>query len=100
MNGTWYGPYELLRKIAAGGMAEVHLARRWGDSGFYREMVVKRLFPQFAHNPASLLLFQYEARVMAELAHPNIPQIFDLGECEDTWYIAMEYVPGVNLAAS
>lgn len=98
MNGTWYGPYELLRKIAAGGMAEVHLARRWGDSGFYREMVVKRLFPQFAHNPASLLLFQYEARVMAELAHPNIPQIFDLGECEDTWYIAMEYVPGVNLA--
>jgi serine/threonine protein kinase len=98
VNGTWYGPYELLRKIAAGGMAEVHLARRWGDSGFYREMVVKRLFPQFAHNPASLLLFQYEARVMAELAHPNIPQIFDLGECEDTWYIAMEYVPGVNLA--
>jgi serine/threonine protein kinase len=98
VNGTWYGPYELLRKIAAGGMAEVHLARRWGDSGFYREMVVKRLFPQFANNPASLVLFQYEARVMAELAHPNIPQIFDLGECEDTWYIAMEYVPGVNLA--
>lgn len=98
VNGTWYGPYELLRKIAAGGMAEVHLARRWGDSGFYREMVVKRLFPQYAHNPASLVLFQYEARVMAELTHPNIPQIFDLGECEDTWYIAMEYVPGVNLA--
>jgi len=98
VNGTWYGQYELLRKIAAGGMAEVHLARRWGDSGFYRELVVKRLFPQFAQNPASLLLFQYEARVMAELGHPNIPQIFDLGECEDTWYIAMEYVPGINLA--
>ncbi|MBK7156123.1 MAG: hypothetical protein IPH72_30845 [Sandaracinaceae bacterium] len=48
-------------------MAEVHLARRWGLPT-YREMVVKRLFPQFAHNPASLLLFQYEARVMAELA--------------------------------
>ncbi|MCA9574732.1 MAG: serine/threonine-protein kinase [Polyangiales bacterium] len=98
MNGTWYGPYELLRKVAAGGMAEVFLARRWGDSEFYRELVVKRLFAQYANNPASLLLFQYEARVMAELSHPNIPQIFDLGAAENTWYIAMEYVAGVNLA--
>ncbi len=98
MNDNWYGPYELLRKLAAGGMGEVHLARRWGDSGFYRELVIKRLFPQFASHEASLLMFQYEARVMAELQHPNIPQIYDLGMLGDTWFIAMEHVPGSNLA--
>ena len=98
MSATWYANYELLRKLAAGGMGEVHLARQWGQSGFYRELVVKRLFPHLANNEASLLMFQYEARVMAELQHPNIPQIYDLGAADGTWYIAMEYVPGVNVA--
>jgi eukaryotic-like serine/threonine-protein kinase len=98
VTGTPFGRYELLRKIAAGGMAEVFLAREWGQGGFFHDLVIKRLFPHLVDHEATLRSFQYEARLMAELRHPNIPKVTDLGAADSTWYIAMEYVEGLNVA--
>jgi serine/threonine-protein kinase len=91
------GRYELLHKIAAGGMAEVFLARQWGQGGFFRDVVIKRLFPHYAEHDHALRMFQDEARLLAELSHPNIPQAYDLGYSDGFWYLAMEHVGGVTL---
>ncbi|NLE48341.1 MAG: serine/threonine protein kinase [Sandaracinaceae bacterium] len=93
-----FGRYELIRKIAAGGMADVFLAREWGEAGFFRELAIKRLFPHLVEHAPSLRSFQTEARLMSEFLHPNIPQVYDLGYCDGQWYVAMEYVDGPNLA--
>jgi eukaryotic-like serine/threonine-protein kinase len=92
------GRYELLHKIAAGGMAEIFLARQWGQGGFFRDVVIKRLFPHYAEHEHALRMFQDEARLLAELSHPNIPQVYDLGYADGYWYLAMEYLRGVSLA--
>jgi serine/threonine protein kinase len=91
------GRYELLHKIAAGGMAEVFLARQWGQGGFLRDVVIKRLFPHYAEHEHTLRMFQDEARLLSELSHPNIPQAYDLGCADSYWYLAMEHVSGVTL---
>jgi serine/threonine protein kinase len=92
-----FGRYELLHKVAAGGMAEIFLARQWGQAGFFRDVVIKRLFPYFAENAHVLRMFQDEARLLSELSHPNIPQVFDLGYADGHWYLAMEYVSGFSV---
>ena len=96
--GTPYGRFELLRKIAAGGMAEIFLARHWGQGGFFRDVVIKRLFKNFVEHEPTLRMFHYEAQLLAHLTHPNIPQVYDLGFADGTWFIAMEFVDGWNLA--
>ncbi len=97
MTGRYFGRYELLRKIAAGGMAEIYLARMRGEAGFVRDVVVKRMFPHLAEHPPTLELFQYEALLLAELNHPNIPYVFELGWVEGTWYLAMEHIDGYSV---
>lgn len=92
------GRFELLHKIAAGGMAEIFLARQWGQGGFFRDVVIKRLFSHYAEHERALRMFQDEARLLSELSHPNIPQVYDLGYADGYWYLAMEYVRGVSLA--
>jgi serine/threonine protein kinase len=94
------GPYELLRRIATGGMAEVYLARRAGPHGFKKIVAVKRILPQYARDPDFVAMFVDEARVCARLGHPNIVQVFDFGEQDGELYMAMEYVdatPGGGL---
>jgi tRNA A-37 threonylcarbamoyl transferase component Bud32 len=91
------GRYELLHKIAAGGMAEIFLARQWGQGGFFRDVVIKRLFAHYAEHEHALRMFQDEARLLAELSHPNIPQVYDLGYADGVWYLAMEHVSGFTL---
>jgi serine/threonine protein kinase len=98
MTAARLGRYELVRKIAAGGMAEIFLARQWGAGGFFRDVVIKRLFRHLAEHPAQLRMFQDEGRLLAALSHPNIPQVYDLEFAEGHWYIAMEYVDGWNVA--
>ncbi len=98
MTGTSYGRFELIRKIAAGGMAEIFLGRQWGEGGFFRDVVIKRLFQNFVEHEPTLRMFHYEARLLAHLSHPNIPQVFDLGFADGTWFLAMEYVDGWNVA--
>ncbi len=98
MNAPRLGRYELVRKIAAGGMAEIFLARQWGAGGFFRDVVIKRLFRHLAEHPRQLRMFQDEARLLATLSHPNIPQVYDLAFADGHWYMAMEYVEGWNVA--
>lgn len=92
------GPYELIQRIATGGMAEVYLARRAGPHGFQKVVAVKRILPQLAQDPDFLAMFIDEARVCARLAHPNIVQVFDFGEQDGELYMAMEYVDGTTAA--
>ena len=79
-------------------MAEIFLARQWGQGGFFRDVVIKRLFPHYAEHEHALRMFQDEARLLAELSHPNIPQVYDLGYGDGYWYLAMEHVGGFSLA--
>src|SRR5271165_5164148 len=90
------GPYELLRRIATGGMAEVYLARRAGPFGFQKLVAVKRILPQYTRDPDFVAMFIDEARVCARLGHPNIVQVFDFGEQDGELYMAMEYVDGTT----
>jgi serine/threonine-protein kinase len=90
------GPYELLRRIATGGMAEVYLARRAGPHGFQKIVAVKRILPQYARDTDFVAMFVDEARVCARLGHPNIVQVFDFGEQDGELYMAMEFVDGTT----
>lgn len=92
------GRYKLLRKLANGNMGEVFLAEYTGEAGFVRRVVVKRLFAHLARHPEALRMFQDEARVLASLNHPNIPQAYDLGFAFGHWYLVIELVPGHTLA--
>ncbi len=92
-----YGRYQLIKKIAVGGMGEVWLARQKGLSGFEKLVVVKRLLPHLTAEQEFINMFFDEARIAALLNHPNIAQIYDLGEVNGEYYIAMEFVPGENL---
>jgi protein kinase-like protein len=92
-----YGPYQLLEKIAVGGMAELFRAKRTGVEGFEKVLAVKRILPHLSDNKEFVDMFIDEAKMVAGLAHPNIVQIFDLGKIEKSYYIAMEYVHGRDL---
>jgi serine/threonine-protein kinase len=93
------GKYELIRKLAVGGMAEVFLAKSGGAMGFTKTVVLKRILPHLADDPRFVEMFLREAKIAAELAHPNVVQIFDFGESEGRYFIAMEYVDGPNMRA-
>ena len=92
-----FGPYQLLERVAVGGMAEVFRAKRAGVEGFEKVVAVKRILPHLSDNEEFVEMFVHEAKVVAGLAHPNIVQIFDLGRIGRSYYIAMEYVHGHDL---
>lgn len=93
------GKYELIRKLAVGGMAEVFLAKSAGAMGFTKTVVLKRILPHLADDPRFVEMFLREAKIAAELTHPNVVHVFDFGESEGRYYIAMEYVDGPNMRA-
>ncbi len=80
-------------------MAEVWRARSRGAAGFEKTVVLKRVLPALMANPSFAELLVREAKIAALLSHPNIVQIFDLGEQQGAYFIAMEYVRGRDLAA-
>ena len=92
-----FGPYQLIDRIAVGGMAEVFKAKRSGVEGFEKIVALKRILPHLSENKEFLDMFVDEAKMVAGLTHPNIVQIFDLGRIESSYYIAMEYVHGRDL---
>ena len=92
-----YGKYTLFERLGQGGMAEVFLARQDGAGGFAKKVVIKRILGDFATDATFVEMFLAEAKLAAHLSHPNIVQIFDMGQEGDTYYIAMEYVSGPNL---
>jgi serine/threonine protein kinase len=92
-----FGKYFLLEKLATGGMGEVFLARQEGPAGFEKILVVKKILGHLTENKEFVELFLGEARLAARMNHRNIVQVFELGEHEGTYYIAMEYVLGKSL---
>ncbi|MHB8878843.1 MAG: serine/threonine-protein kinase [Myxococcaceae bacterium] len=96
--GGVVGRYTLLAKIATGGMAEIWLARQAGPQGFQKVVVVKRILDSFSEDEEFVEMFLDEARIAAQLNHPNIVQISDLGEHAGAFYMAMEYLAGQDLA--
>jgi eukaryotic-like serine/threonine-protein kinase len=96
---TVYGKYQLIELLARGGMAEVYKAKAHGVEGFEKVLVIKRILPELSENPRFVSMFIDEAKIAVTLTHANIVQVFDLGHAEGTYFIAMEYVAGMDLAA-
>jgi serine/threonine protein kinase len=91
------GRYTLLRRLAIGGMAEIYLARQAAMAGFEKEVVIKRLRPELADDPRIVEMFLDEAKIGAQLNHPNIVHVYDVDEHDGVPYIAMEYIVGEEL---
>jgi serine/threonine protein kinase len=94
---TTFGRYRLLGRIGEGGMAEVYRALMTGPEGFERELVLKRILPRLSGTGDFKTMFIREAKISALLLHPNIVQIYEFGEAEGAYFIAMESVQGVTL---
>ncbi|HEX4622164.1 MAG TPA: protein kinase, partial [Myxococcaceae bacterium] len=92
-----FAKYQILRRLAVGGMGEVFLARQVGVQGFERLVILKSLLPDLAADPNFVQSFLDEARVAATLNHPNVVSIFEVGLWEGAYFIAMEYIDGSNL---
>jgi eukaryotic-like serine/threonine-protein kinase len=89
--------YTLLRRLGAGGMAEVFLAKQDGQGGFEKLVVVKRILPGLVENPEFLKMFLDEARLAADLRHPNIVNIYDVSQDRGTHFILMEFLHGQDV---
>ena len=89
--------YKILGHLAKGGMADLWLARVEGLAGFEKLVVVKTLLPELTADARFTEMFLREARLAALLNHPNCIQIFDLGQENGVYFIAMEYVDGCSL---
>lgn len=92
-----FGKYQILGRVAVGGMAEIYKARLDGEGGFQRTFALKRILPHLTSRPEFVDMLVEEAKIAGLLSHANIVQIMDLGEVGGTYYIAMEYVDGPDL---
>ncbi len=97
MSGIRFGKYVLLDRIAVGGMAEIFLARQEGLEGFEKTIVIKRIRPHLSNQKSFVKMFLNEAKLAAQLNHPNIVQIYDLGKVGESYFIAMEYIFGRDM---
>jgi serine/threonine protein kinase len=91
--------YDILDRIATGGMAEVFLAKAYGAHGFEKTIAIKRILPELARDPEFEARFIAEAKVAVKLSHANVVQVLDFGRIGESLFIAMEYVDGLDLAA-
>src|SRR5688572_1852135 len=95
--GMKIGRYHVLSQLTTDGMAELFLCYTAGPGGFRKYVVIKRILPDAKNNEQFVKMFLDEARVTAAFNHPNIAQVFELGEEEADLYLAMEFVAGQNL---
>jgi serine/threonine protein kinase len=91
------GKYTLLRRLGHGGMAEVFLAKQMSEGGFEKLVVLKRILPHLATGPEFVQMFLDEARVAADLRHPNIVTIADVGRAGETLFMVMEFLHGQDI---
>ena len=91
--------YDVLDRIAVGGMAEVFLAKAYGAHGFEKTLAIKRILPELARDPEFEDRFIAEAKLAVQLSHTNVVQVFDFGRFAGSLFIAMEFVDGLDLAA-
>jgi len=94
---VWFGDYLLIDLIAAGGMAHVFRGLTFGVEGFARQVAIKRILPQWAKDKNFINMLVDEARIAVALSHSGIVQTYELGEVDGRYYIAMEYVAGIDL---
>ncbi len=94
---TQFGRYLLVKKLASGGMAQVWLARQPGIEGFEKLLVIKQVLAHLADDENFITMFLDEARLAARLNHPNVVQVFDLGQEDESYFIAMEYIHGEDI---
>src|SRR5262245_26068406 len=89
--------YRVIKRLEAGGMAEVYLGEATGVEGFKKRVSIKRVLPHLAQNENFIRMFLDEARLSARLNHANIVSVFDISAREDTYFLIMEFVDGANL---
>jgi serine/threonine protein kinase len=95
--GTQFSTYEIESRLAIGGMAEVWRAKMKGVEGFEKRVVIKTMLTTLQHQSEMVEMFVNEASLAARLNHPNIVDVFDFGQLEGRYFIAMSYVPGLTL---
>ncbi|MFP2898223.1 serine/threonine protein kinase, partial [Corallococcus sp. 4LFB] len=93
----FFGRYELVHLLGQGGMGEVYLAKLSGAAGFEKPCIVKTILPGLVKDRQFLDRFHHEAKVLVHLVHSSIAQVYDMGEADGTYYMALEYVAGVDL---
>ena len=91
--------YRITERIAAGGMAEVFRGVAESIQGFRKNVAIKRVLPGLSKNKKFIAMFLDEARLSLHLQHTNIVQVFDIGHADETYFIVMEFVDGVDLKA-
>jgi serine/threonine-protein kinase len=92
------GRYELCFELASGGMATVYLARADGASGFEKLVALKRIHRHLAKEKHYVDMFLDEAKIASRITHPNVCSVFDFGEADGDYYLAMEYLVGEPLS--
>jgi len=98
VRGEQYGRYQLLERIGKGGMAEIFRAVSGGIEGWSRLFVIKRIRPEKSQSREFIRMFCEEARLCAMLHHPNIVQVYDFGQIDGSYFLAMEYLRGKDLS--
>ncbi len=93
-----FGPYRLIEQVGIGGMAEVYRGKRVGLEGFEKTVAIKRILPHLSNDQRFQKMFLSEAKNGAKLNHPNIVQIYDVGNIDGVFFIAMEFMKGKSLA--
>lgn len=93
-----FGPYTLHELIARGGMAEIYRATMPGIGGFEKTVAIKKILPHLAESEEFITMLIDEARIIVSINHFNIAQVYDLGAIDGTYYIAMEFIHGIDLA--
>lgn len=94
---TTFGPFRVLARLGRGGMAETFLAERHYPGGVVRRVCLKRILPQMSSDPEWVRFFQREARIVAQLEHPNIVGVHEVGETNGVWWMSLDLVEGTNL---
>jgi serine/threonine protein kinase len=94
-----FGRYQLVERLAVGGMAEIFVATAPGEHGFQKKVVIKRLLPHLIEDETYNAMFIDEAKLTARLVHPKIAQTFELGKVDGALFIAMEHVDGIDVLA-
>ena len=91
------GRYTVVRRLGQGGMAEVFLARQTGLRGMVKHLAIKRIRPELTTRSELVDVFLDEVRLTADLAHPTVVSLHDAGEDGGAYFLAMEYVEGLDL---
>src|SRR6185436_10361796 len=91
-----FGRYTLTERLATGGMAEVFKAKILSAHGFEKQLVIKRILPHLAADKTFVSMFIDEAKLTAQLTHPKIVQILDFGDVTGQYFIALEFIDGLD----